>query len=345
MNFTRLLTIAIALVIAATAAACGGSGSGSSTATSSATNAASTTEPVSITFSHDWPTVDFEIIPIVVADEQGYFAEQGINVEVVFPPDPASATKILATGDSQLGLITTTDMVFAGEKGLPVIAIGNYTMSNNWGLFTKPGVPISLDTLKGKKIATYGDSWTNAMLPFVLDQAGLTSKDVETVVVDWDLPLLLSGKVDVTTNTTNFLIAGVQDETGKDPGMLLAKDNGAPNVPVWVYAANKEFAAQNPAAVKGFMAAIAKATAWAGAHPDEAVALYEKAYADNGGSTKYNMIGWQDTFTYMANSDGQLFVQTDQQWIDLNSALAGIGQLKSPAEPSVLYTNEYLPTP
>ncbi len=234
-------------------------------------------------------------------------------------------------------------MTFAVKGELPVISIANYTTSNNWGLFTKPGVPVTLESIKGKKISGYGDSWTNAMLPFVLREAGLTENDVEVVTVDWDLPLLLAGKVDMSTNTTNFLRAGVLDESGEEPGVLLAKDNGAPDVPVWVYAANTGFLADNPDLVKGFMAAIAKATEWAGENPAEAVAMYEKAYPDNGASTKYNLTGWEDTFTYMKTADGKLFVQTDDQWSMLANALKGIGELDEVAPASSYYTNDYLP--
>ncbi len=271
-------------------------------------------------------------------------AANGVDVEVIFPPDPASATKILANGDCNLGLITTSDMAFAVKSSLPVISIGNSTTGNNWGLFTKPGVTIGLDTLKGKKISTYGDSWTNAMLPFVLKVAGLTDKEVEQVIVDWDLPLLLNGKVDIATNTTNFLIPGVRDKTGKDPEWILARDNGAPNTPVWVYAGNKDWLAKNPAAAKGFLAAIAQATEWAGANPDEAATLYEKAHSDNGYSHEYNVIGWTKTFTFKKNNDGSLLTQSDEKWMQLGDALKGIGQLDTVAEPSAYYTNEYLPT-
>jgi len=344
MKPARLLVLALALTVGIVAAACGGSDSSSTTAASTAGGSTAAAAPVDITFSYDWPTVDFEVIPLVVAEQKGYFAANGVNVKVVFPPDPASATKILATGDSNLGLITTTDMTFAVKSSLPVTSIGNYTTGNNWGLFTKPGVPIGLDTLKGKKISTYGDSWTNAMLPFVLKSAGLTDKDVQEVTVDWDLPLLLNGKIDIATNTTNFLIPGVKDKTGKNPEWILARDNGAPNVPVWVYAGNKDWLAKNPAATKGFMAAIAQATEWAGANPDEAAAMFDKAYPDNGYSHNYNRIGWVETYKFMKNNDGSLLTQSDEQWTQLGDALKGIGQLDTVATPSAYYTNEYLPT-
>ena len=344
MNRTRILALMLALVVGAIAAACGGSDSDeAATGTDGgATSSAPSGEPTKLTVSYSWPTVDFMAVPLVVADEMGYFAEAGVEVELVFPPDPASSAKVLATGDSDIGLITTTDMAFSVKEGLGITAIGNYTTSNNWGLFTKPGTPIALDTLKGKKISGYGDSWTKAMLPFVLGAAGLTEQDVEVVTVDWDLPLLLSGKVDVATNTTNFMVSGVVDETGEQPGVLLAKDNGAPDVPVWVYAVNDAFAADNGDAVTAFLRAVGEATVWASDNPEEAVELFEQAYPDNGYTTTYNTAGWEDTLKYVRGADGSLFLMTDEQWTSLAEALKGIGELDQVAPPSDYYTNDYI---
>lgn len=341
MSRTRILALLLALAIGALAAACGGSEE-STTGADGGTTAAPSGEPTKLTLSYSWPTVDFMAVPIVAAQELGYFAEAGVEVELIFPPDPASSAKVLATGDSDIGLITTTDMAFAVKQGLGITAIGNYTTSNNWGLFTKPGTPIALDTLKGKKISGYGDSWTKAMLPFVLDSAGLTEQDVEVVTVDWDLPLLLKGDVDVATNTTNFLIPGVLDETGEEPNYLLAKDNGAPDVPVWVYAVNDEFAAGNADAVSAFLRAVGEATVWASDNPEEAVKMYEAAYPDNGSSTGYNTAGWEDTLKYVRGADGSLFLMTDEQWTSLAEALKGIGELDQVAPPSDYYTNDYI---
>jgi ABC-type nitrate/sulfonate/bicarbonate transport system substrate-binding protein len=348
MPSSRLTTIVLAAlitVLAVVATACGGSDSGSSSSSSAAADSGATTTsaPVDITVSYDWPTVDFEAIPMVVAKDKGYFEKHGVNVELIFPPDPASSAKVLATGKSNLALLTTTDMAFSVKSQLPITSIGNYTMSNNWGLFTKPGTPITLDTIKGKTISTYGDSWTKAMLPFVYDAAGITQSDVKEVVVDWDLPLLLKGKVDIATNTTNFLIAGVEDETGKSPEYLLAAEHGAPDVPVWVYAGNQDWLKANPDAARGFMAAMGEATAWACENPEDAATMFGDAYPDSGYSFSYNRIGWTDTCRYMQNDAGQYFTQTDEQWTTLGEALKSIGELSDVAEPSAYYTNEYLP--
>ena len=337
MTPTRIAAVLLALAVAVAAAACGGSGGSSSQ--SSGSGAA----PVAITLSYDWPSVDFPAVPIAVAKDKGWFAEQGVDVTLIFPPDPASSAKVLATGKSNLALLTTTDVVFSAKSKLPVISIGNYTASNNWGLFAKPGPQLTLADLKGKSISTFGDSWTNAMLPFVLKAAGLTDADVKLVTVDEDLPLLLNGKVDIITDLTSYIVPGVQEATGEDPAYLLAKDNGAPNSPVWVWAGNTDWLKGNADATRGFMAAMAKATEWACANPDEATTIFDKAYPDNGASHAYNAAGWTDTCGYMKNADGAYFVQSDAQWTDLAGALKDVGQLDQVEAPSAYYTNEYLP--
>lgn len=339
---TRLPLLLALLALAATLAACGGSDE-ATTGGAASDAAATTTAPTSITVSYFWPTVDFMAVPLVAAQEQGYFAEEGLEVEVVFPPDPASAAKLLGTGDAQLGIVTTTDIASAVANEVPIIAIGNYTMGNNWGLFTKPGTPIAIDALAGKRIAGYGDTWTNAMLPFVLGEAGLEEGDVEVVTVDWDLPLLLSGEVDVTTNTTNYIRPGVLEETGEEPGALLARDHGAPDVPVWVFAGNSAFLEEDPEAAAAFMRAMAKGIEWAEANPDEAVAAFEAAYPDNGYSTAYNLAGWTDTIGYLRSADGALFAQTDEQWTSFADALVAIGAIDEAAPASAYHTNAYLP--
>ena len=67
------------------------------------------------------------------------------------------------------------------------------------GLFGRPGEPLPLDDLKGKSIAIYTDSWTKAMMPFVLKAAKLTEDDL-IIAQDSDTDLLLAGKIDIAAD-------------------------------------------------------------------------------------------------------------------------------------------------
>ena len=115
-RFHAILLAALLAALALVVTACGGSDEGSTSSSSAATDGAATTtsEPLAITLSYDWPTVDFEAVPIVVAQQKGWFAEQGVDVELIYPPDAASSAKVLATGDSDLALLTLHDARHAG---------------------------------------------------------------------------------------------------------------------------------------------------------------------------------------------------------------------------------------
>ncbi|HEV2426920.1 MAG TPA: ABC transporter substrate-binding protein, partial [Acidimicrobiales bacterium] len=274
-----------------------------------------------VTYAYDFPGPDFELIPVVVAQEKGYFAAQGLKVNVVFPPNTSTTSKMLATGSADIGFVTTSDMGVALNAGVPMTSIGNFSMSNNWALFAKPGVSLNAAglhaSLLGKRIFSYGDTWTEAMLPYVLRFAHLAQSQV-TIVTDPsgnDLTSLLAGKVDFATNTTNY--EGPNFAGTHRPGHLselLGTAAGAPNIPIWVYATSHSFASHHAALVTKFMTAVRNATRWAVANPAAAAGVFDMAYPKSGYSDSYNKLGWSLTLPFLANSAHQYFVQTSSEW-------------------------------
>ncbi len=304
----------------------------------------------SVTFAYDFPGPDFELIPVVVAQKEGFFAAQGLSVKVVFPSNTSSTSLMLATGTAQVGFVTTTDMGVAVDKKVPIVSIGNYSMSNNWAIFAKPGTPLTAanlhNELKGKSIFSYGDTWTESMLPFVLKRAGLTASQVDIKVEPTaiDTTWLLAGKVNYSTSTTNYEIPGFQGAKVKGKlSEVLGTAVGAPNVPIWDYATTKNYAATGGAKLKAFMAAIAKATAWAVANPTKAAALFDKTYPASGYTNAYNLSGWQLTIPFLKNAQGKYFTETTAQWVTLSNALKSIGLISKVPSPATYFTNQFLP--
>jgi putative hydroxymethylpyrimidine transport system substrate-binding protein len=303
-----------------------------------------------ITFAYDFPGPDFELTPLVVAQDQGFFRAAGLSVSVVFPPNTSTTTKMLATGSAGIGFLTTTDMGVAVKAGVPVLSVANYSMKNNWALFAKPGTKLTpanlTSALRGKRIFSYGDTWTEAMLPFVLKKAGLTNSQVKIVTdpTGNDLTDLLAGKVDFSTSTTNYEIPGFQGSGQKGQlTQLLGTAVGAPDIPIWVYAVTKSYANAHGKNVKAFLSAVKKATIWAAQHPTKAAAEFTKAYPKSGYTPAYNQSGWKLTIPFLTNSSGQYFTQTNAQWTTLAKALKSIKLIASVPAPSVYYTNKFLP--
>lgn len=345
MKTRRLSALFLASSLAVLLAA-SGSSSASTTASSSPGSSSSASGGVTkLNFVWDFPGPDFGLVPLVAADKLGYFQKEHLSVNVKFPPDTSTTVKELTTGGGQIGFVTTTDMAVAVNAHADVLSIGNYSMKNNWELFSKPGTKISLATLKGKSIFSYGDTWTEAMIPFVLRAAHLSSKQVK-VITDPSgngTTFLLSGRVDVATGTSNYDLASFTGQKGKFY-RLLGIDAGCPNIPIWVYATTSSYAKTHATQLREFMTAVSEGTKWAVAHPTQAAHYFDKAYPNTGDSDTYNLVGWKTTIPYLTNASGQYFTQSDAQWTQVAKALKSIKLISSVPTPGTYFTNKYLPS-
>ena len=323
-------SIGLALALAAVGAACGDDGSGGG-------------ETTAVTIVTEWSFPDPLWIPFLAADDQGFYADAGLDVTIQAPPDNSTTMKMLASGDAQVGLSAITDVVFARGEGLPVVSVANMTVRNNWGLFSLGDEPIDISALRGKTIGIYDDSWTAAMLPLMLDSGGLSIDDVETVSATASvIPLLLQGEVDVATEVTNLGGVEIVTSGGGDPQVLLAPEVGAPDTPVWVYVADSGWAQDNPDLVTAWLDATRQGAEWAIEHPEDAVALFEETYPDVASAHEYNLAAWQATVPLLSE-DGEWFTQTETQWIGFTKALTDAGQLDRALDATEYYTNDYLP--
>ncbi|MGZ8607227.1 MAG: ABC transporter substrate-binding protein [Actinomycetota bacterium] len=323
------------LVLATVAAGCGDDGDGGSNGGDG--------ELTQLTVATEWPFPDPLWIPFLAAEDRGFYEDAGLDVTIQPPPDNSTTMRMLAGGQAQVGLSAITDVVFARNEDLGVVSVANMTTSNNWGLFSLESEPIDIAALEGKTIGIYNDSWTAAMLPVMLESAGLTIDDVRTVAATASvIPLLLEGDIDVATEVTN--LGGVEIVTSgeADPQVLLAPEVGAPDTPVWVYVAGSDFASENPDAVTAWLDATRQGAEWATENPEDAVALFEEAYPDVASAHEYNLQAWEATIPLLPEG-GEFFTQTDDQWTAFVQTLVDAGQIEEALAPGEYYTNDYLP--
>ncbi len=329
------LGIAVAALIGVAATA-------SAATRSHAARAGGAAGPTKLRVVFDWPGIDFEAVPLAAGNAEGFYKKAGLDVEIVIPPTTSTTVKMLAVGKGDIGFDTTTDVVFAQAAGIDVKSIANYSQNNNWGLVAAPGKRIDLKNLKGKSIGIFTDSWTKAMMPYVLRAAGLSSSEVkQPIFTSDDIAPMLAGKIDLATNTVNYAIAQVQSATGKRPSVLLATKFGAPNVPIWVYTGMSSWLAQHGSEVRAFLSATKKAFAWSIAHPSAAVDDYLAAYPKIGGTKKYSLSGWEATIPALGKPSS-LLVQRASQWTAVAQALKSVKLLSKPLPASRYFTNAYL---
>ena len=325
--------VAVAIVAAATIAG--------TARTAPAKSDGNTANLTTIRMVQEWPVADGFWIPWIVARDKGWYKAAGIDLKIIPPPTVADTVKFIGTARAEIGFTTILDVIFAKEQKAPIVSVGAYSQSNNWGLIGRQGETFTVKSLKGKTIGIYNDAWTKAQLSIMLDSAGLTLKDVKLVAASSDVvPLLLQKKVDVATGVTNAEASEVRTVGKQKPFMLLAKDYGVPNSPIWLVAANTDWAKKNPALLKTWFRVTKRALSWAIANPVGAVKMFQKAYP-KAEPYDYALDQWKATIPLFA-APGGYFSQTSAQWSGLLPALVKQKLIKKALPPSAYYTNAYL---
>lgn len=229
-------TVALAL------SACGGSSGGSGNSTSSADN--------NLTVSYSQVVADE--LPLWIADEAGYFKQQGFNVKLT-NLSSSDGFPALISGQTQLASIGASEMVSGAAAGAKVSYLATLTPVFPYELFAKVGDP---QQLKGKRIGITSTSGSLYIATLAaLKQLGLSPSDVHLV------PL---GSV---TNVNNALVAGTIDAAMSHPpdttkieaaGFHSLLDLAKQNIPTSNVgiAATNDYLASHGGQVRSFMKAL-----------------------------------------------------------------------------------------
>src|SRR3546814_880110 len=180
--------------------------------------------------------------PIIVAQEQGYFAEQGLAVEVIAPADPSDPPKMVAAGKADLAVSYQPQLHLQVHEGLPLRRVGTLVATPlNCLLVLRDGPVKSLADLKGRRVGFSVAGVEEALLVAMLARHDLALDDVELVNVNWSLaPSLMSRQVDAVIGAfRNFELNQLELE-GVAGRCFYPEEEGVPAYDELIYVANPE---------------------------------------------------------------------------------------------------------
>jgi putative hydroxymethylpyrimidine transport system substrate-binding protein len=220
---------------------------------------------------------------ILQALEAGHFAEAGLEVEPRTPSDPSAPIRQVAAGRADLAISYQPEVILARNEGLPVIAVAALASEPLTSLVSlRDGSPIREPRdLRGARVATAGIPYQRAYLESILDQAGLSLDDVEQVDVGLTLlPALLGGRVDAVLGMF-WNIEGVElERRGERPIIQPVDELGIPPYDELVLVANSDRVADDPDAIRLFIAALERGTREAAESPSAAARAVLEANPD-----------------------------------------------------------------
>ncbi len=236
--------------------------------------------------------------PIIVAQENGYFAEQDLEVEIIAPADPADPPKMAAAGRADLAISYQPQLHLQVAEGLPLTRVGTLVATPlNCLLVLKDGPVSTIADLKGRKIGFSVSGVEEAVLGTILGRHGLGLDDVELVNVNWSLsPALMSKQVDAVIGAyRNFELNQMRIE-GIEGRCFYVEEEGLPAYDELIYVANPQ--TMDSDMIRRFLAATEKATQYIVNHPQESWEVFAGTAPEL--QDKLNEMAWADTLPRFA---------------------------------------------
>lgn len=232
-----------------------------------------------ITMVLDW-TPNTNHTGLYVAEEKGYFADAGLEVSIVQPPDDG-ATDMVASGGAQFGIDfqDTLAAAFGSDNPLPITAVAAVMQHNTSGLVSLKEKGIDrAGKLEGHSYATWDSPIEQAVLKNVIEKDGGDFRKVN----------LISTYVEDIVAGLNADIDSVWIYYGWE-GIKLEQENIEINYlaladmdPVFDYyspviISNNVFLKEKPEIAKAFIDAVRKGYEYAAAQPSDAAEILLKA--------------------------------------------------------------------
>lgn len=256
-----------------------------------------------VTLILDW-FVNPDHAPIIVAQQKGFFKDEGLDVDVVAPADPSDPPKLVAAGKADYAITYQPQLHLQVHEGLPLKRVGTLVATPLNCLMVRDDGPIQkIEDLKGKKIGYSVSGVEDALVGQILKTAGLTMDDVQMVNVNWSLsPALIAGQVDATIGAyRNFELTQMRLEGAKGR-CFYVEEQGVPTYDELIFVANP--AKLDKDRTRRFLHAVERGAQYMVNHPDESWELFSATAPDL--KDELNAEAWKETLPRFSQSPAAL---------------------------------------
>jgi ABC-type nitrate/sulfonate/bicarbonate transport system substrate-binding protein len=258
----RLAALAGALVLAAALlAGCG--------STSTAPTAFKGT-PATVRFALDW-TPNTNHTGIYVAQQQGWYRQQGIDLQLLPYSADVAPEQLVGTGKADFAISFTEAVTTSRAAGIPLVSVAAIIQHNTSALVSLKSSGLStVASLAGKRYAGFGAPYEQPVIEKVLQCGHASSAKFQNVTTQLDpIDALKSKQFDFA-----WIFMGWEGVQAQRAGIALnvfpITSYCVPDYYSPVIVSTSSYLAANPAVARRFLAATAHGYAYAIAHPKEA---------------------------------------------------------------------------
>lgn len=278
-----------------------------------------------------------------VALDQGYYEEEGLNVNIIEPTEGATAT-LIAVGKGDFGISYQEDVTVAltSDDPLPIKAIAAIIQHNTSGFATYADKNIkSPKDFEGKTYAGWGGPGEEAVLKAVMTQAGGDFSKLTMVISDGSGFEALKDKADIMWfyEAWDNVKCQLNDFPIEYTPVRDLDERLDYYTPV-IIAADKTLE-ERPEMVRRFLAATEKGYEYAVNEPEKSAEILQK-YAPDYSLEMLTLSQKYLASKYKEDSD-KWGVMKDEVWDNYTGFMAEYGVIDKNIPAKECYTNEFLP--
>ncbi|GIP41284.1 ABC transporter substrate-binding protein [Paenibacillus sp. J31TS4] len=273
-RFTALLLASLLVLLAA----CGSKDNSASGASGAQAGDGGKKTPVKVVL--DW-SPNTNHTGLYAAQSLGYFAENGLDVQIV-QPGAAGSEAMVASGEAAFGVGTQEGVTQSRIQGVPIVSIGAIIQHNTSG-FASPAAK-NIKTPKdfeGKTYGGWGSPNERAMLQSLMQKQQADINKVKIVNVG-DADFFTAVKRDIDFEWIFYAWTGIEAELRNEPLNMIYLTDYSKQLDYYtpLLIASEKTIQQKPELVRSFMAAVSKGYQYAIDHPQESADLLVKAVPD-----------------------------------------------------------------
>ncbi|MDQ0157479.1 ABC transporter substrate-binding protein [Robertmurraya andreesenii] len=200
---------------------------------------------------------------IYVAQEKGYFAEEGLDVNIEMPADTNDPLKLAATGKVDLAISYQTQLLLSRSEGIPVVSVAALVRHSLDGIMYKKELGIqSPKDLEGKNVGYPSASVSEAVVKTMVNADGGKEKNVKLTDVGWDLmPALATNNVDAIVGAYINHELVLLNKEGYNVDIFPLTEFGVPDNYELILVTGEETLKKKESSIKKFWRALSKAQA------------------------------------------------------------------------------------
>ncbi|MBM3140362.1 MAG: ABC transporter substrate-binding protein [Chloroflexi bacterium] len=308
------------------------------TASRAAATPTATPKRTEITFMAGFRAqANLPFVAAYVADAKGFFAEEGLRVQIQHSSGQDEHLKLLLDDKVQFTTGTAAQLLRRREDKLPVTGVALFGQRGDQAYVTRAdsGIRGPAD-FKGRSVG-FKAGVIPAELEAMLASVGLITKDVKTQAVGFDPRVFIEGQVDVYPVFINNEPYTIR-KAGVAINVIDPANFGVPTLGV-VFLANDRTVRDDPELVRRFLRATLRAAAWAERNVDEAVQITLKWAPGADAEHQRFLLTTDIENARRADGIGRADVA---QWRALQSVLRRYGVLESDADLSGAFDQSFV---